>query len=366
MKKLTLVLSLITTSILLSGCNSSSSSSPSTNNSTQEIGSFTLNVSDAPVDQANHVVTTFSEIVLVPVKDNSSENDESRKPFYINTFDEKQVDLLQYQGENYETIISSLDVPIGDYTMCLYVKNGVTAGATDRSYVDTDDGILPLVVENQGSCSGIKPQGENTGRLFFNKTFSINSGYNSFLVDFDLRKGLTKPTGQDLFKLKPTAVQLTNLGTTGSITGSITEQQMSACINDTQSMINGTEGDEFVHAAYLYAGEMDRSMMGDAYDTTEQSDLSKPVAIANILGHDTNNDGEFDQFDYYFPSVGAGNYSIAYTCVANNDDPDNIDLIDTKNINENAESGFMFYQHYTPVTVEAAKTTTQNLTQLLF
>ncbi|WP_028111542.1 DUF4382 domain-containing protein [Ferrimonas kyonanensis] len=324
--------------VLLSGCGGSSGSS------TPQTGQFSLAVSDAPVDDASEVVLYFNEVVLVP--------EEGGEPTLIDLSEggPDRIDLKQYTGSDRAPIVTNETLAVGNYTMCLYALDG--DGSTDLSYVDSDSqGIVSLKVNSKGSCQGVKGNTDEAGRIFFNRPFTINTGNNNFVAEFDLRQALVDPVGQPGMFIKPTAVQLINLAGVGNIAGTLTETQRLACEADTASLLGVSE---FQHAAYLYQGSRDRTTMGDIIGDASYPDgsvLVEPVATADISFDETS-----QSHRYEFGFVGEGDYSIGYTCVANND------LADS---HETDAEDFIIYQHYTPVSVEADQTTTQDLAPIL-
>ncbi|TKB51298.1 DUF4382 domain-containing protein [Ferrimonas sediminicola] len=330
-------LSVLSLALLVAGCGGGSSSSPQT-------GQFGLAVSDAPVEQADEVVLFFNEVVLVP--------EDGGEPVTIDLSEDgpDSVDLLQYTGSDSATLVNGQVLPVGDYTMCLYALDG--DGSEQLSYVNTQDqGVVPLKVNSKGSCQGVQGNTDQAGRIFFNRPFTINTGINNFVAEFNLRQGLVDPQGQEGMYIKPTAVQLVNLAGAGNIAGVLAEQQREACEADMASLL---EVSEFSHVAYLYAGERDRSTMGDLVGEAgypAESPLVAPVATADI-----SLDEASGEYRYEFGFIGEGNYSIGYSCVANFDLPES---------HETEEQDFTFYQHYTPVQVQPGQTTTQNLDPIL-
>ncbi len=159
MKKYTYPLLAITGGLLLTGCNSDDSSFKT------ETATFSLAVSDAPVDDAEKVVLAFEDVVLIPFDPESFEDSENGgklgEPIILNVSEDgalRQIDLMEYQGSNAETIISGQTIAPGDYAMCIYVKDGTQLNDTSLSYVEKTDGTVKgLVVNSRGSCYGAKP-----------------------------------------------------------------------------------------------------------------------------------------------------------------------------------------------------------------
>ncbi|GMQ47258.1 DUF4382 domain-containing protein [Vibrio sp. 10N] len=351
--KLSLTALAIATTTLLVGCGGGDSSSSSPAPST---GKFSLGVSDAPVDDAQKVVLGFKDVVLVPIDPQSGEKigehillDVSKPEGTL-----RQIDLMQYQGSNAETIIRDYEIKTGHYAMCLYAKDGLFLNDDSTSYVQRVDGSLKgLVVPNRGSCFGFKPLDPDQGTLAFAKpseSIEIVAGINSYIVEFDLRTALTDPQGLDHMLMNRNGVTLINASQAGHIRGNVNPTQYQACEADSASY-NAIGNADPVHAVYLYAGSRDRTTMGDVGATGERQ---APVAVATVVtGQDQSGD---TTYSYEFGHVGAGTYSIGYTCTA---------YIDQPSTEETEQEGFLIYQHYTPVDVEEGQYTEQNIDPIL-
>ncbi len=350
MKKYTYPLLMISGGLLLAGCNGDDSSSVT------EAATFSLAVSDAPVDDANKVVLAFEDVVLIPFDPETGE--QTGDHIIMNVSEDgalRQINLMDYQGSNAETIISEQTLAPGNYAMCLYAKDGTQMNDTTLSYVEKNDGTVKgLVVNSQGACYGAKPESANQGRLKFSQKgqyVKVHAGNNSYVVEFDLRKGLADPTGKDYMNMNSNAVTLVNAAEAGHIGGEVNPIQYQACEADSASL-NAINDDTAVHAVYLYAGEMDRSTMGDVGAPAE---FNTPVAIADV------NQAEDEQgnvtYNYEFGYVGSGTYTVGYTCTASKDLAESHETLE--------DDGFLIYQHYTPVVVFEGEYTEQNIDLIL-
>ncbi|WP_423840139.1 DUF4382 domain-containing protein [Vibrio mytili] len=347
MKKYTYPLVAISGALVLAGCGGGDSSDT-------EAATFSLGVSDAPVDDANKVVLAFEDVVLIPFDPETG--DKTGDAIIMNVSEDgalRQVDLMKYQGSNAETIISEQAIAPGDYAMCLYAKDGRQLNDTTFSYVEKTDGTVKgLVVNSKGSCYGTKPDTSDQGRLKFSQKgqyVKVHTGHNSYVVEFDLRKGLADPVGQDHMNMNSNAVSLVNASEAGHIGGIVSTEVHNACVADSNEL-NAINTVDAVHSVYLYAGEMDRTMMGDLGAPAE---LNTPVAIADV--NETQDELGDTIYSYEFGFIGPGTYSIGYTCTAYIDSPDS---------HETSEDGFLMYQHYTPVEVVEGEPTEQDIDTL--
>ncbi|QFU21051.1 DUF4382 domain-containing protein [Shewanella eurypsychrophilus] len=297
---------------LLAACGGSDSDNSSPETPDPTTGTFSLGVSDNPAD-AEVVNIAFKQVVL--------KNSEGSISFDVSDGGElKHVDLLTVQGAEVATLVSGESVPIGEYQMCIYMQKSET-GSTDSSYVETANGIEGLTTNSNGSCGGVGAEDEDTGRLFLNKTFSIEEGSNTFVAEFNLAKGLQAPHGnKDYWTLKPTSVQLVNANEIGGISGQISPDTFADCQS---AAVDLGLPDIYSQAVYLYPIDTTLADMADFRAENEPYLLTEVAPIAStrvnpILDADENEIGQ----GYEFGFLDAGTYGLGYTCVAQNDDPD--------------------------------------------
>ena len=316
MKKLNTLLA-VSISTLLVACGGSDDKTDS-----PQMGVFSLGVSDNPSD-AKDVTIAFKQVVL--------KNDSGSISFDVSDDGAlKQVNLLEFQGQAVDTLVSGQSIPVGEYQMCIYMQRSETPNA-DSSYVITkDDNLFGLTTNSNGSCGGVGATDTDTGRLFFNKAFTIAAGTNSFVAEFDLSSGLQDPHGnKDYWTLKPTSVQLHNISEVGAIEGSIPADMMTQC-----EVAAG--GSAFSHAVYLYQDTALLENMADFNIDAVVAPDAAPIASARVNAILDQNNQVIGQ-GYEFGFVVAGNYSLGYTCVAQYDDPD------VKNTLDDVESPFFLH-----------------------
>lgn len=288
---------------LLVACGGSDSETP-----LPQMGLFSLGVSDNPSD-AKEVTIAFKQVVLKNDTGGSISFDVADNGI------SKQVNLLEFQGSAVETLVSGTSIPLGEYQMCIYMQRSETPNA-ESSFVRTmDDNLYGLTTNSNGSCGGEGADDPDTGRLFFNKKFTIAAGTNSFVAEFDLSSGLQDPHGnKDYWTLKPTSVQLYNKSEVGAIKGSIPSDLEALC-----ETVAG--GSLFSHAVYLYPDATVVDNMGDFRSDAPVAPQVAPIASARVNDIIDANEQVIGQ-GYEFGFVVAGNYSLGYTCVAQNDDPE--------------------------------------------
>lgn len=262
---------------LLAACNSGDSDSDSDSDST---GSLSLSVTDAPVDSAKAVVVEFTGVELLRA-------DEEPVGF---TFDEaRQIDLLALQGGVSTALLDGVEVPAGTYEQ---IRLKVNAGkdASD-SYIELDDG---------GKNALFIPSGNQTGLKLTDGITVPQGGSADFTIDFDLRKSVTNPPGLGgSYILKPT-LRLVQTDVVGAIGGTVSGEL---------AAVEGCSA-----AVYVYAGT-------DGTPDDEGSEApplsSAQVAMDDGTGH----------FNYTAAFLNPGDYTVAFTCNADEDDPEIDDAI---------------------------------------
>lgn len=280
--------------------------------SSSKTAQLTFAVSDSPAN-AEEVVIAFKSVAVkqvlglagaeeeqaehhIAVQDNNGENTEYR-----------QIDLLQFQGQNAAQLFTDITLEPGDYQMCIYISDGTGTQNSNDSYVVEDNGsIKGLRTPANGSCAGFKPDDQqNTGRLK-TTTFTINEGKNYLVAEFDLMKVLKQPVGnKDYWTLKPTGYELIHATDAGSIEGIVGNNVVDYCTGE-------------ISIVYLYPGTVLLENMGDFRGDAEQAaNMIAPVASALVASNEIAENGI--EYKYEFGFVKEGNYSIGYTC---SDDPD--------------------------------------------
>ena len=100
---------------------------------TPTMSTFSLSVSDAPVDDASEVVVYFDEVELI--------GNESPITFSVEdeNGDPRSIDLLSLPGEQFEVIVEDTEIPVGDYDQ-------LRLSVTEDSYIVTNEGTYPIRV----------------------------------------------------------------------------------------------------------------------------------------------------------------------------------------------------------------------------
>lgn len=258
---------------LLSGCNKDSTSS----------GSLSLALTDAPVDNVAEVHIQFTGITL---------KREGAQPEDI-VFDQpKDIDLAQLTGGNSTALLDGHPVEAGAYQWVRLNVNAALDGTFDSYVMTTTGQMIELEVTSQRG-------------LQLSSGFTVTQNQDSsFIIDWDLAKGLTAPANpnQDGWMLRP-SLRITDQTQYGSISGQVDETLLTAsnCTNDL--------GADTGNSVYIYEGA---DVTPDDIDQGAVDPLTTGVVKQDINGF----------YTYKVTYLSPGDYTVAYTCQASDDDPE--------------------------------------------
>ena len=283
----------------LSSCGGGDASNPSigrgsaTTSSNFSNTGFTLDITDAAIDSAQEVWIQFTGVSIQPT-------DGDRLEFI---FDSPQnINLLALQGTNSAHLLDNVTLPTCTYD---WIRLNVVAendGILD-SYIKLDDGS-----EHELSI----PSGSQTG-LKINTSFEMVANQQlSFTVDFDLRQSVVLHAGE--YSLGP-VLRLVDTSEVGSITGTIDPSYLTG--------VNCSDADpDTGNAVYVFEGA---GTTPDDMDN-QSADL---ITSARVELNTTTGD-----YEYVVGFIPGGDYTVAFTCAADQDDPksnDNIVFVYTEN-----------------------------------
>lgn len=259
-------------------------------------GTLNLNITDAPVDSAEHVYVEFTGVEI------KAANGETVDITYNQP---KQLDLLALTGGVAEVLVENQLLPAGQVEWIRLKVNASQGGdPADDSYIVINGTPYELRI----------PSGDQTG-LKLNRPVTIeDGGVASFTIDFDLRKSVHERSG-DIYNLRPT-LRLVDNHTDGALAGTVDLATITA---------NCIAGDDA--AVYVFAGS---NVTPD--DINIDGNNVEPVATASV-------DWEGMDNDYSVAFLSEGDYTVAFTCDAGEDDPaaDNtLTFVGTSNVTVNA------------------------------
>jgi len=243
-------------------------------------GTFTLGITDAPVDSAEEVVVQFTGVEILSA-------DEGGTNQLITFTEPKTIDLLALQGGVRELLLDGEELPTGQYGQIRLLVQAELDTVFD-SYITIDGAQNELRV----------PSGSETGlKLVHN--FELGSDASTdFTIDFDLRKSIVFAPGQG-YMLKP-VLRLIETEAAGSISGIIdpiifAEQ---TCIED--PLVG--------YAVYVYEGA--------GATTDDLGSDAEPVTTTGVSLNDNS------LYAYTVGFLEPATYTVAATCQADQDDPE--------------------------------------------
>jgi hypothetical protein len=273
-------LSLLVIAALTISCDSSTDSS---DNST---GSLSLNITDAPIDDAFSVVVQFSEVQL------KGEEEDQNLSF---VFEEpKSINLLELQGSESEALFLNEVVPAGVYNEVRLIVNA-EPGVEDTYIVLNEGGAQHDMTVPSGSQSGLKVNGAFTVPI---------NGASNFTIDFDVRKSIVKSGNVNSangikYHLKP-VLRIVDNSMVGHISGTIDPElltQGAGCSDDDVDSHN---------AVYVYSGA------GIEADDIDEDEASVDPITTALVGYISDTDSHTYEVGFLL----AGAYTISFTCNA--------------------------------------------------
>ncbi|WP_163930788.1 DUF4382 domain-containing protein [Paraferrimonas sp. SM1919] len=253
-------------------------------------------ITDAPVDDAFAVVVTYAGISL------KAENDaETYYPILDNSGNEitAKINLLNYQNGDRYLFLSNLEIPAGDYKSLIIHTFGcetAAGGSTDFCYVENSEGIHPL--------------GTPSNKLKLGPIIIEATGIQEFTIEFNLRYSLVERQQGFAYNLKPHGVMVLDNRSLGHIQGSVDSSLVTAAQNC-------SEAASFV---YLYEPLQPEQTLADSFDPAV--DIDAPLtALAPLTSVPVVQNSD-NSYGYKIANVDAGNYTIAFSCNAANDDPE--------------------------------------------
>ena len=257
-------------------------------------GTVTVGITDASVDNAQEVWVQFTGASIKPTNGTAIDF----------TFDSvRNINLLSLQGTIYTDLINDEVIPLGSYDWIRLHVNAANDGISD-SYIKLNDGSVHELWIPSGSETGLKI---NTG-------FELLPAQNlNLMIDFDLRKSVVLSGGT--YNLRPT-LRMINMNASSSITGTIDPMLLSAASCSDSDPATG-------NAVYLFEGT-------DTIPADMSNGNTGPFTSASVALNVSNGN-----YEYTIGFVPTGDYTLAFTCQADLDDPsanDNITFSFSENV----------------------------------
>jgi hypothetical protein len=274
---------------------------------------FSLSISDAPVQDALQVVACFSEIELKAVDSpnnatfligantsSATPNDLCSDAQGVVDANTRGIDLLSLSGIASEQIFSNINIGVGVYSQ-------LRLTISDNSYVivDLDKDGIGDDVDNDGNPDKL-PIKVPSKELKLDG-FTVTQGQHIDLtLEFDLRKGMTNPVGQEGYILKPRGVRLVDNSISGHIQGTVSETLL---INNVCN-VAPTNAEDSVAYVYLFEGiNLDNVTLADNGGNEGLEALTSVPVLYDSAG----------SYSFEIGFVPAAPYTLALTCDEDSD-----------------------------------------------
>ena len=240
-------------------------------------------MTDAPVDGVTEVWVEFTGVTLKP-------KNGAQVSYVFDT--PKSVDLKDLTDGKVQLILDET-VTAGDY---VWMKLDVNA--------DHDNVFDSYVVDSTGQVEILVPP----DRLKLGNLFTVTAGGGvSFVIEWNLRMGLTNPLGLPGYKLQP-SLRITDMNAHGTIAGTVDANLLPPVDTNCTSDQNTGAG----NVVYIYQGF---DVVPDDHDGIAPD----PLTTADVRLDDQGNQS------YMAPFLPPGEYTAAFTCQGADDiapDPD--------------------------------------------
>ncbi|HEU4623847.1 MAG TPA: DUF4382 domain-containing protein [Steroidobacteraceae bacterium] len=299
-------IAVLCTGIFAGGCGGGDASSSG------GMGKLSVSLTDAPVDSATEVVVAFSGIEL---------HHADGKTISIDFSSTKTIDLIKLQNGVTNALTDGAEVPAGDYDW-MRLKVLADKNTQGQSYIKLTSGAqYPLWI----------PSGAETG-LKLVRPFTVAQGSTTrLIIDFDLRKSITAPPGQDPNYIMRPALRLIDQLQVGKLTANVDLAALA-----TAQLGAGAAPASCKAGLYVFAG---------ANVVPDDQDGDGTNGAVPVLYQPVAYDGVNAQVPVTIDFLEVGPYTVAATC---NFD---VDAADTDDYDPNAAQGQPGYQtmHWTVV-----------------
>jgi len=304
MRRIFLVLAgavlLLAGSVLLGGC---SCGFDCNNDDSRGTTTLSLGFSDALPEDLKQVVIEVDSITFRRTGVEDVVVDRFTIPALgLTTVDTFQVNLLEYRGRNQLVVITDLELESGTYSQ---VQVRVLGGDVNRSYVQLADDTLRELNVSGGVLTLPGP------------TFA--RAEQAYTIEFGLAQSLQEEsTGRYL--MTTDGIRLENSATAASLSGRV-DSSLFDSVAPCDAKPDPTTGNRL----YLYEGRPDSARrLGDVFtsnsSTTVPSDVVAPYAVGSLVQNTLT-----ANWEYVFGFLPAGDYTLAFACNTESDDPVDFD-----------------------------------------
>lgn len=301
-KLLTVVFLLSWLTVSLGGCGCGFDCNNGNNN--DEPTAFTLGLSDSVPEELKQVVIEVDSITFV----RNGADDVVVDNFTIEQLDlvdvdSFQIDLLDYRGVNQLVVIDNLDLDRATYSEILI---SVLDGDINRSYAqEADDSLKQINVPAAGlSVPGVQVTGDEQ----------------QFTVEFGLAQSLQFQTADDNYLLATTGIRLEDNETAATLSG-----RVDTSLFDSEAPCDEKEDPEVGNRIYIYQGiDLGDRQLSDVFTNDSSATIPAgalaPFAVATLTENTLSG-----IWEYSFGYLPAGDYTMAFACDTQEDDPVDFD-----------------------------------------
>lgn len=300
------LLALLSLSILLtSGCTCGFDCSSDDEDSASPTA-LTLLFSDSLPEELKEVVLSVDRIELVRDTGETIDVDTfSIASLNADNADNFEIDLLTINGETPLVVFEALTLTPDFYDE---INIHINTANPDLSYVkDSQDRMSPLTVA--GDVLSLSGRQFNTGAL-------------ELVIEFGLAQALHFVSEEVGYRLTTDGLRLENTATTVNLRGTIDSELL-----DTTTDCDDKTDPLSFNRVYIYEGSVDSTALADVFssdsDTVAPNAATAPFAVAS-LQPSTQADTPLSYFFSYLPK---GDYTLAFACNAEDDDPTHYDGI---------------------------------------
>ncbi len=266
---------------------------------------FSLSLSDALPEELEEVVIEITSVTL-----RRSGADDVVISTFIDPEDPNaprsesvDVDLLQYPGANQFKLIEGLTLDHGDYNDLVLE---IVSGDLNRSYVLESSGQqLPIEVTN--------------GALIL-EGIAISEELEAYTVEFELARSLDFEVDNNVYRLGTEGVRVVEDARAVTLRGTVDED-----LFDTDPLCDEKNDPLTGNRVYLYEGNsLNTSDLADVFNASgggePPSSAIAPYAVTEVIRNET-----AGAWEYYFGFLPRGDYTVAFACDTEDDDPADYD-----------------------------------------
>jgi hypothetical protein len=271
------------------------------NDDDDDPATVSLGFSDAPIDDVQEVVLVVDTITFRRTSGDVVVETFTIPKLNLTDAETFAVDLLDYPGITQLLVITGLVMERGTYSSIVL---DILDGDVNQSYVLDNEGIKPL---NATSSQLVLPG------------ITVTAGAQSNTVEFSLAQSLLYQSSSDSYEMTNEGIRVED-SDTGSIFGSV-----DSGLFDLDAPCDAKVDPLLGNRVYLYSGiNLGLDNLADVY-TSNSIDTIPDDAIAPYAVSDVTQVTGLPTWSYVFGFIPEGQYTLAFSCEAEDDNPVNYD-----------------------------------------